>query len=302
MTKENLADKNAKNLGRIAVITAGTTAFLLAVVKFIAGIYSGSVSVLSSAIDSMLDLLVSALNFFALRKSQAAPNAKFNFGYTKLEAMAAMFEGILIIAIAAFIFYESILKFRADETNIDINSSLYVMIFSLLVTGALVAFLNSVAKRTNNLIIKADALHYKSDFFTNLGIIVALIVIKFTGFVIIDAIFGIAISGYIANSAIALMKESFGVLLDEALNPQIVTKIEEIIGSKSEIKSFHDLTTRKSSDICYLGVHLVFDRDISLLKAHRISDEIENEIRSEFKELKWDITTHLDPYDDGHEA
>lgn len=287
-----------KILERKAVIIASCTAFLLATIKFIAGIYSGSVVVLSSAIDSMLDLLVSALNFFALKKSQAEPNAKFNFGYTKLEAMAALFEGILIIAIGVFIFYESVLKFKESETQINVDISILVMIFSLIVTGLLVAFLNRVAKNTQNLIIKADALHYKSDFFTNLGIIAALVVIKFTGLTIIDAVFGVVISGYIVNSAIALMKDSFGVLLDKALEPQIVVKIEEIISSKKEIKSFHGLATRKSSDICYMSVHLVFDKEISLFKAHEISNEIEDEIRVEFGEFRWEITTHLDPYDD----
>ena len=158
--------------------------------------------------------------------------------------------------------------------------------------------LRSIAKKTQNLIIKADALHYKSDFFTNLGIIAALVVIKFTGLTIIDAVFGVVISGYIVNSAIALMKDSFGVLLDKALEPQIVVKIEEIISSKKEIKSFHGLATRKSSDICYMSVHLVFDKEISLFKAHEISNEIEDEIRVEFGEFRWEITTHLDPYDD----
>lgn len=287
-----------KNLQRLAVIVAGTTAFLLAIIKFIAGIASGSVSVLSSAIDSMLDLLVSALNFFALRKSQAKPNDKFNFGYTKLEAIAAMFEGILIVGIGVFIFYESILKFRAGEVELNIDLSLYVMIFSFAVTGALVAFLNFVAKKTKNLIIKADALHYKSDFFTNFGIILALVVIKFTGFTIIDAIFGIVISGYIVNSAISLMKESLGVLLDKALESTIVSQIEDIIKSKKEINSFHGLTTRKSSDICYMVVHLVFDKEILLVKAHEISNQIEYEIRDKFSEFRWEITTHLDPYDD----
>ena len=96
-------------------MVAGATAFTLAAVKFAAGLIGGSVAVLSSAIDSMLDLLVSALNFFAIRKSQAAPDAKFNFGYAKLEALAAMFEGVLIVGAGAFIFYGACLSCKRSK-------------------------------------------------------------------------------------------------------------------------------------------------------------------------------------------
>lgn len=283
---------------KTAVITAGITAFLLALVKLVAGIISGSISVLSSAIDSMLDCLISVLNFFALKKSNAPANDKFNFGYTKLEALAALFEGALIIAIGVFIFYQSTLKFGEKEINLDINLSLWVMIFSLVVTGILVAFLNSIAKKTQNLIVKADALHYKSDFFTNLAIVLALIIIKFTGFVIIDAIFGVMISFYIVHSAINLLKESLAVLMDKALEPEIIASIENIIASNSEISSYHGLTSRKSANTCYLSVHLVFDREILLVDAHGVSDRIEEEIRAKFGEFEWEILTHLDPFDD----
>ncbi|QKF92007.1 cation diffusion facilitator family transporter [Campylobacter sp. CCUG 57310] len=290
--------KTEKNLQRLAVITAGATAFLLAIIKLISGIYSGSISVLSSAIDSMLDCLISVLNFFALKKSNAPANDKFNFGYTKLEALAALFEGALIIAIGVFIFYESAIKFTAEEVSIDVNTGLYVMVFSLGVTGILVAFLSKVAQKTQNLIIKADALHYKSDFFTNLAVVAALLIIKFTGFTIIDAIFGVLISFYIVHSAINLLKDSVLVLMDRALEPEIIKQIEEILSLKKEISSFHGLTSRKSANDCYISVHLVFDKEILLIRAHDISDEIEEQIRSKFPQFEWHIITHLDPYDD----
>ena len=281
-----------------AVVVAGATAFALAVVKFIAGLASGSVAVLGSAVDSALDCVVSLLNFLALKKSRAAANANFNFGYGKLEAVAAMFEGIFIIGAAAFICYESLLKFNQKIAEIDLNLGICVMLFSLAVTGGLIAFLGSVAKRTANLIVKADALHYRSDFYANLAVIAALVVVKFTGLTAIDAIFGLIISGLIAHSALNLIKESLGVLLDRALEPEITARIEEIIKSKKEILSYHYLTSRKSGGSCFLSVHLVFERGISLFDAHAVSDGVENEIKAEFSELSWQITAHLDPCDD----
>jgi len=178
-----------------AVIAAGACAFLLALVKFTAGLFSGSVAVLGSAIDSMLDFIVSLLNLFALRKSRKQADERFNFGYTKLEALAALFECVIIVVAAGYIFYESVKKLSEPNLEIDLGLSLGVMVFSVVVTLCLVLFLNQISKKSGNLIIKADALHYKIDLFSNLAVIISLLIIKFSGFVMIDAIFGIVISG-----------------------------------------------------------------------------------------------------------
>nr|WP_257638026.1 cation diffusion facilitator family transporter [Campylobacter concisus] len=107
-----------------AVIAAGACAFLLALVKFTAGLFSGSVAVLGSAIDSMLDFIVSLLNLFALRKSRKQADERFNFGYTKLEALAALFECVIIVVAAGYIFYESVKKFNEPNLEIDLGLSL----------------------------------------------------------------------------------------------------------------------------------------------------------------------------------
>ena len=281
-----------------AVIAAGACAFLLALVKFAAGLFSGSVAVLGSAIDSMLDFIVSLLNLFALRKSRKQADERFNFGYTKLEALAALFECVIIVLAAGYIFYESVKKFSEPNLEIDLGLSLGVMVFSVVVTLCLVLFLNQISKKSGNLIIKADALHYKIDLFSNLAVIISLLIIKFSGFVMIDAIFGIVISGYIAQSAISLGKDAFGVLLDHAASPEITAEIIKMIKAKQRISDFHYLNTRQSVNTIFLTLHLVFDKDISLYDAHEVADSLEAEIREKFKEFSWQITTHLDPYND----
>ena len=281
-----------------AVIAAGACAFLLALVKFAAGLFSGSVAVLGSAIDSMLDFIVSLLNLFALRKSKKQADERFNFGYTKLEALAALFECVIIVVAAGYIFYESVKKFSEPNLEIDLGLSLGVMIFSVVVTLCLVLFLNQISKKSGNLIIKADALHYKIDLFSNLAVIISLLIIKFSGFVMIDAIFGIVISGYIAQSAISLGKDAFGVLLDHAASPEVTAEIIKMIKAKQRISDFHYLSTRQSANTIFLTLHLVFDKDISLYDAHEVAESLEAEIREKFKEFSWQITTHLDPYND----
>ncbi|WP_149719529.1 cation diffusion facilitator family transporter [Campylobacter concisus] len=281
-----------------AVIAAGACAFLLALVKFTAGLFSGSVAVLGSAIDSMLDFIVSLLNLFALRKSKKQADERFNFGYTKLEALAALFECVIIVVAAGYIFYESIKKFSEPNLEIDLGLSLGVMVFSVVATLCLVLFLNQISKKSGNLIIKADALHYKIDLFSNMAVIISLLIIKFSGFVMIDAIFGIVISGYIAQSAINLGKDAFGILLDHAASPEVTDEIIKMIKAKQRISDFHYLNTRQSTNTIFLTLHLVFDKDISLYDAHEVADSLEAEIREKFKEFSWQITTHLDPYND----
>ncbi|WP_149710823.1 cation diffusion facilitator family transporter [Campylobacter concisus] len=281
-----------------AVIAAGVCAFLLALVKFTAGLFSGSVAVLGSAIDSMLDFIVSLLNLFALRKSRKQADERFNFGYTKLEALAALFECVIIVVAAGYIFYESIKKFSEPNLEIDLGLSLGVMVFSVIVTLCLVLFLNQISKKSGNLIIKADALHYKIDLFSNLAVIISLLIIKFSGFVMIDAIFGIVISGYIAQSAINLGKDAFGILLDHAASPEVTDEIIKMIKVKQRISDFHYLNTRQSTNTIFLTLHLVFDKDISLYDAHEVADSLEAEIREKFRDYSWQITTHLDPYND----
>uniref|UniRef100_UPI003AF62BAA cation diffusion facilitator family transporter n=1 Tax=Campylobacter fetus TaxID=196 RepID=UPI003AF62BAA len=279
-------------------VVAGSVAVVLAIIKFAIGLASGSMAVLSSAIDSLLDCLVSALNYFALRKSNSDPNSKFNFGYGKIEALVTLFEGAFIIGIGIFICYSSVTKIINPEKSIEVGAGMIVMIISIILTGALVFYLQREYKKTGNLIIKADALHYQTDLVTNAAILAALFAIWLSGYDIIDALFGIGISVYIVFSAFKLLKEGVYILLDGALPESMVSGIIDIINLKHEVKSYHYLKSRISGEKYYFSVHLVFDPSISLSKAHSVADDIESEIRSKFNRHKWVFDMHFDTEDD----
>ncbi|EHR0859930.1 cation transporter [Campylobacter jejuni] len=289
------------SLQKKATLVASLCAIVLALVKFIIGLTSGSVAVLSSAIDSLMDFAISAFNFLALKKSSQKANENYNFGFSKIEALMGLLEGVFIVGVGIFIFYESILKIYYKEEIKDLNSSIYVMIFALIMTFFLVLFLNYVAKKTKSLIIESDALHYKTDCLTNTCTLGALVLIYFTNLHIIDAIFGIVISLYTAFSAFKIIKKALAFLMDEALPKEQVDKICTLISNNPEIISYHELKTRKTPSCNYLSVHLVFCPIISLLNAHKISDEIEEGVRKMFENEKWDIQIHLDPYDDAEQ-
>ncbi|EGJ3564808.1 cation transporter [Campylobacter jejuni] len=289
------------SLQKKATLVASLCAIVLALVKFIVGLTSGSVAVLSSAIDSLMDFAISAFNFLALKKSSQKANENYNFGFSKIEALMGLLEGVFIVGVGIFIFYESILKIYYKEEIKDLNSSIYVKIFALIMTFFLVLFLNYVAKKTKSLIIESDALHYKTDCLANACTLGALVLIYFTNLHIIDAIFGIVISLYTAFSAFKIIKKALAFLMDEALPKEQVDKICTLISNNPEIISYHELKTRKTPSCNYLSVHLVFCPIISLLNAHKISDEIEEGVRKMFENEKWDIQIHLDPYDDAEQ-
>lgn len=281
-----------------APLVAGVTAFLLANFKLVVGLISGSMTVLSSAIDSIMDCVVSAANFIASSKADQEADRKFNFGYAKLEGVMSLLEGFFIAGIGIFLIYTSTTKIINPPESIKVDIALYVMIFSLIVTGTLLLYLNNAYKKSGSLIIKADLLHYKTDFFTNIGIILALVIIHFTGFIIIDAIFGVLIGVYIFISAAKLMKESGAVLIDKAVEPEILTSIEKFIDDHDGITSHHALKTRQFGDNAYITAHIVFTPNISLKQAHDMGDDIENFIMDKYKQYNWDINLHFDPTDD----
>jgi len=285
-------------LQKKATIVSSITATVLIIIKLTIGILSGSVAVLASAIDSVLDLIISAFNYFAINKSEQPADKTFNYGKGKIEALAAVIEGTIITMSGLFILYHAIKKAYVGEETTLLGSSILVMAISLVITLALVMFLNYVAKKTNSMVIKSDALHYKTDVLSNGAILISLVLIYSTGLHLIDAIMGVIISIYIIYSAYEIIKEGVYVLLDAALDEVIVDKIKNIIESEEKVSDYHYLKTRKSANTNFVDVHLVFNDGISLLKAHTLGDKIEDNIALLNEEEEWVINVHLDPYDD----
>jgi cation diffusion facilitator family transporter len=286
-------------LEKKATVASSSVAALLVVLKLAIGILSGSIAILASAIDSLLDLTVSLFNYFALHNSEKSPDEKFHYGRSKLEPLAAVMEGTIISISALFILYEAISKIMHPLKMRNMNEGILIMIASFLITGALVLFLNYVAKKTNNMVIRADALHYKTDLFSNGAVLFALVAIHYTGIELIDPILGIAIAIYMIYSAIPIMKEGILMLLDVALDKEDIDKIKELIESEPKITNYHYLRTRISGSHIFISFHAVFNPEISLYDAHTIADIVEDKIKKLFDtDKKVHILIHMDPYDD----
>lgn len=285
---------------KFATIISSLTAFILVILKLIIWLFSWSISVISSAIDSLLDLFVSIFNYFAIKNAEKPQDKIFNYWRGKIEALASLFEWLIITWSWIFILYKSIIKLITKSEIEYIWISIIVMIISFFITLLLVLYLENIAKKTNNLVIKSDALHYKTDLLTNGWILVALIIIKFSWFYYIDWIIWIIISIYIIYSAFYLIKNWFLLLLDVSIDKNIVNKIKNIISSEKNVTSYHFLRTRESWNIKFVDVHLVFNKEIKLFEAHEISDNIEEKITKLDLKCEWIFNIHLDPTDDSN--
>ncbi|OHD96574.1 MAG: cation transporter [Sulfurimonas sp. RIFCSPHIGHO2_12_FULL_36_9] len=287
-------------LEKKATVVSTSVASLLVIMKMTVGILSGSIAVLASAIDSLLDLTVSLFNYFALHNSEKDPDDKFHHGRSKLEPLAAVVEGTIISLSALFILYEAFGKIAHPREMEFMGASIAVMLASIIITSMLVFFLNSVAKKTKNMVIRADALHYKTDIFSNGAVLLALGLISFTGEDLIDPILGMGIGIYMIYSAFPIIKEGVLMLLDAALSEEDIAKIKNIIESDKITANYHHLQTRESGSHIFISVHIVFNTSISLYDAHLISDKLEVKLKKNFKDKKTHIIIHMDPYDDSN--
>ncbi len=285
---------------RRATLIATSSAALLTLVKLVIGILSGSVAVIASAIDSILDMAISVFNFFAIKKAEEHPDETFNYGKGKIQAIAGVIEGTIITLSGLYIIYEAISKIIHGKGTGYLGVSVLVMLFSILVTWLLVRYLLRVAKATDNIVIKADALHYKTDLLSNAAVVVALVIVYLTGWDWVDALFGLGIGLYIIYSAYEIIHEGIMILLDRSLDSDKVAKIGEIIGNHPKVNGYHWLKTRTDGTHNFVEFHLVLSPEMTLEEAHNIAEEIECKIASLDPNKGWVITPHFDPYDDEH--
>ena len=290
--------KQSKSLQQKATIISTSVATFLVFIKLIIGVMSGSVAVLASAIDSILDMAVSMFNYFAIKKSEENPNEVYQYGKGKMQAIAAVIEGTVITISGVYIIYVGIKKLIDGSLTTLLTPSIIAMLISIVITYFLVQYLLNVAKETDNLVIKADALHYKTDLWSNAAVLIALVFVYLSGIDWIDALFGIGIGIYIIYSAYEIIVEGIEILLDRALEGDTVAKIGEILSKHREVTSYHWLRTRTDGTTNFVEFHMVLRPNMLLLEAHRIADEVEDEIQLLDGKKKWIITPHFDPYDD----
>jgi ferrous-iron efflux pump FieF len=266
---------------------------ILAILKAIIGFASGSLSILGSALDSLMDMFVSWVNALALKLSEHARTKNFSYGLWKVQWFAAIFEWSVVLGSGIFLGYNGIMNFISKKWPEVSSAEIGAMILAILGTSVIMWNFLRIAKIHNSLLIKSDALHYSSDLFMNGGIIIALLLTKYFHLWWTDAIFAIGIGLWIVKNAVPILWSGISMLLDRALKNEEVMQVEKILRWEKSLEWYHYLKTRQSGDDVFIEAHIVFrDKDISLHDAHNVSESLESQIGAKFPGAT--ITLHLD--------
>jgi cation diffusion facilitator family transporter len=260
--------------------------------KLVVGLISGSVSILSEAIHSSMDLIAAIIAFFSVRVSDNPPDTRHPYGHGKIENISGVIESLLIFIAAIWIIVEAVKKLLGAKIEIDsIALGSIVMLLSALVNTFVSRRLYKVARATNSVALEADALHLKTDVYTSLGVAIGLGLIMITGINWLDPIIAILVASFIIREAYFLMRKAFTPLLDTAWNNDEIEELKERL-NKLEV-SYHDLRTRVAGNYRFVDIHIQIPEDVTVGSAHKYCDKIENELTRVYENVT--VTIHVEP-------
>ncbi len=283
---------DTEHLLKLATYASVTTAIILIIVKLFAYLYTSSVSILASLVDSLMDVGASVINLFAIRYALSPPDEEHRFGHGKAESVAGLAQSMFIAGSGVFLIIESIDRLIHPKPIDETGFGIAVMLFSIVVTVLLLMFQRYVIKQTQSTAIRADALHYRTDLLTNAAIILALLLAQ-TGWLGFDPVFAILIAFYILHSAWNIGLVAFHDLLDRELSKEKRELIISIAQAHPKVQGMHDLRTRLSGRTEFIQMHLELDDQLPLIEAHAIADEVEEEIMQVIPTAE--VVIHQDP-------
>ena len=283
----------ADRLRRLATYASVAVAGLLIAAKFAAWLETGSVALLSSLVDSLLDAAASLVNLVAVHHAMSPADREHRFGHGKAEPLAVLGQSAFIIGSAMLLLAEAVRRLIWPVPVANPPAGIAVMVVSIVVTIALVLYQRHVVRRTGSIAITADELHYRGDLFVNVSVIVALVLSGALGLPILDPLFGAGIGIWILYSAVRLVHLSLFQLMDHELPDEERERIREIAQSHPDVVAAHDLRTRIAGPTAFIQIHIEMDGSLSLLRAHEISDEVEAKLRAAYPHAE--VIIHQDP-------
>src|SRR6266513_1861650 len=283
----------AQRLRVRATYASLAVAAVLIVAKFIAWVGTGSVALLSSLVDSLVDAAASLVTFFAVRHATVPADREHRFGHGKAEPLAALGQSAFLVGSAVLLMFEAVRRLVSPAPIEDPAAAIVVMVFSIIVTLALVAYQRHVVRHTGSLAIGADELHYRSDLALNLGVIATLAIGYLFRVPLLDPLFGGAVGLWIIYSAAKIARLSLVQLMDRELPDEERARVRAIAEGHPQVTAVHDIRTRIAGPTAFIQLHIEMDGGMNLLRAHEISDAVEAQIQAAFPQAE--ILIHEDP-------
>lgn len=278
---------------RLAAQASVAVASLLILTKLIAWLITDSVSLLSTLIDSLLDVGASIVNLIAIRHALTPADKEHRFGHGKAEALAGLGQAAFVAGSAAFLLVQAGERLLRPRPLANPDIGIAVMVFSIAVTLALVLFQKYVARRTSSVAISADSLHYETDVLANAGVIVSLILVSRFGWPAADPLVAIAIVAYIFRGAWKIGARALHILMDRELPDADRANIRAIAKSHPAVRGVHDLKTRSSGSHVFIQLHLELDGDMKLTDVHVVSENVMERIMAAYPNAE--VIVHEDP-------
>jgi cation diffusion facilitator family transporter len=287
----------------VALLSVASNSVLV-VLKLVVGMLIGSVSVMSEAIHSGVDLLAAAIAYISVRTSGRPADEEHPFGHGKVENLSGAVEAVLIFVAAGWIISEAIHKFFNPAPLDMLGWGVVVMLISAGSNWVVSRMLMKVGKETDSIALRADAWHLRTDVYTSVGVMVGLAVIwsaKLVNpawdLVWIDPVVAIGVALLIVKAAWELTSESVRDLLDVRMSRDDESWIRELaVRRKPVVCGFHGLRTRKAGPARFIEFHLLLDKAMTVADSHRISEDLEKEISSRFNGSH--VVIHVEPCDE----
>ena len=286
-------DPNASRLMRLATYASVLVASVLILAKLVAWLATDSVSMLSTLLDSVLDVAASLVNLFAVRHALTPADREHRFGHGKAEPLAALGQSAFVAGSAVLLIVEVVRRFWRPQAVENGEIGILVMMGSIAVTAVLVFFQRHVVRKTGSLAISADRLHYLGDVLVNSAVIVALALTELLGWNWLDPAFGALIAAYILYTAWSIARSSFDMLMDRELPEEERQRIRSIATAHPQVRALNELRTRASGPSIFIQFHLEMAGEMSLYEAHRIADQVENQILAAYPGAE--VIIHEDP-------
>lgn len=284
---------DAGQLNRSAAYASISVATLLLALKAWAVWTTGSTSMLGSLADTALDLIASLATLLGVWVAAQPDDDNHRFGHGKAEALAAMFQVVLISISALSLAFRAIVQIIAGTRPAGAEGGIVVSLIAMAATFALLAWQRRVIARTNSIAISTDHLHYKSDLLLNLAVIGALALDQYAGIGRADSVFGLGIALWLGWGAWHASQEAIEQLMDHEWPDEKKTRFLEVVARHPELKGLHDLRTRTAGNRDFVQFHVSVNPDMSVREAHDVMDEIEDKLLSEFPGIE--ILIHPDP-------
>ncbi|MBD8618796.1 cation diffusion facilitator family transporter [Sphingomonas sp. CFBP 13728] len=280
---------------RAALASVAMACFLL-LLKGFAAWSTGSVAMLGSLADTALDLLASLVTLYGVRLAATPADHDHRFGHGKAEALAALFQVMLITASAAGIAWRAILAFGDPQPTTGADFGIGVSVIAIAATVVLLSYQRRIIRQTGSIAILADNVHYQSDVLLNGSVIVALVLDQYVGWSGADPIFGIVIALWLAWGAFQASSNAIDQLMDKEWPEDFRAQFLDVAARQPGIRGIHDFRTRRSGSHDFAQFHMEVARDLTVANAHDIVEAVERNLRTAFPKVE--VLIHLDP--EGH--